>query len=143
MLSCEFCEIFKNTFFTEHFWTTAWTVSVHFCSKCWNNKAVDNKLFKLNIDKHWPNYPLHNNFNNVKPRKTLSWIKLIVVFQKKRNVVNFFQKASQISWLVCNWSKLTLYQLPIFFKSNGCELRKHIVYYSFRVLPASVIVFTG
>ena len=23
MLSCEFCEISKNTFFTEHVWTTA------------------------------------------------------------------------------------------------------------------------
>ena len=23
LFSCEFCEIFKNTFFTEHFWTTA------------------------------------------------------------------------------------------------------------------------
>ena len=23
MLSCEFCEIFKNTFFTEHLWATA------------------------------------------------------------------------------------------------------------------------
>ena len=23
MLSCEFCEIFKNTFFTEHLWTSA------------------------------------------------------------------------------------------------------------------------
>ena len=23
VFSCEFCEIFKNTFFTEHFWTTA------------------------------------------------------------------------------------------------------------------------
>ena len=23
VLSCEFCEILKNTFFTEHFWTTA------------------------------------------------------------------------------------------------------------------------
>ena len=23
MFSCEFCEIFKNTFFTEHFWATA------------------------------------------------------------------------------------------------------------------------
>ena len=23
VLSCEFCEIFKNTFFTEHLWTTA------------------------------------------------------------------------------------------------------------------------
>ena len=23
MFSCEFCEIFKNTFFTEHLWTTA------------------------------------------------------------------------------------------------------------------------
>ena len=22
MFSCEFCEIFKNTFFTEHLWTT-------------------------------------------------------------------------------------------------------------------------
>ena len=22
MLSCKFCEIFKNTFFTEHLWTT-------------------------------------------------------------------------------------------------------------------------
>ena len=23
VVSCEFCEIFKNTIFTEHFWTTA------------------------------------------------------------------------------------------------------------------------
>ena len=23
MFFCEFCEIFKNTFFTEHLWTTA------------------------------------------------------------------------------------------------------------------------
>ena len=23
MFFCEFCKIFKNTFFTEHFWTTA------------------------------------------------------------------------------------------------------------------------
>ena len=23
MFSCELCEIFKNTFFTEHFWATA------------------------------------------------------------------------------------------------------------------------
>ena len=23
VFSCEFCEIFKNTFFTEHVWTTA------------------------------------------------------------------------------------------------------------------------
>ena len=23
MFSCEFCKIFKNTFFTEHLWTTA------------------------------------------------------------------------------------------------------------------------
>ena len=23
VLSCEFCEIFKNNFFTEHLWTTA------------------------------------------------------------------------------------------------------------------------
>ena len=23
VISCEFCEISKNTFFTEHFWTTA------------------------------------------------------------------------------------------------------------------------
>ena len=23
VLSCEFCEIFKSTFFTEHLWTTA------------------------------------------------------------------------------------------------------------------------
>ena len=23
MFSCEFCEIFKNTFFTEHLWATA------------------------------------------------------------------------------------------------------------------------
>ena len=23
VFSCEFCEIFKNTFFTEHLWTTA------------------------------------------------------------------------------------------------------------------------
>ena len=23
MFSCEFCEIFKNTFFTEHLWTTS------------------------------------------------------------------------------------------------------------------------
>ena len=25
MFSCEFCEISKNTFFTEHFWATAST----------------------------------------------------------------------------------------------------------------------
>ena len=23
LFSCEFCEVFKNTFFTEHLWTTA------------------------------------------------------------------------------------------------------------------------
>ena len=29
---CEFCEIFKNTFFTEHLWTTA-SVLLHYISK--------------------------------------------------------------------------------------------------------------
>ena len=28
VLSCEFCEIFKNTFFTEHLWTTASTLAL-------------------------------------------------------------------------------------------------------------------
>ena len=26
MFSCEFCEIFKNTFFTEHLWTSAFEI---------------------------------------------------------------------------------------------------------------------
>ena len=26
VFSCEFCEIFKNTFFTEHLWTTAFVI---------------------------------------------------------------------------------------------------------------------
>ena len=30
MFSCEFCEISKNTFFTEHFWTTASMGSYNF-----------------------------------------------------------------------------------------------------------------
>ena len=32
MISCEFCEIFKNTFFTEHLQTTA---SVFHARKTW------------------------------------------------------------------------------------------------------------
>ena len=30
VFSCEFCQIFKNTFFTEHLWTTASTYSNKF-----------------------------------------------------------------------------------------------------------------
>ena len=29
MVSCEFCEIFKNIFFTEHLWTTAFKQAVY------------------------------------------------------------------------------------------------------------------
>ena len=32
MFSCEFCEISKNTFFTEHLWTTASEEFKHFVS---------------------------------------------------------------------------------------------------------------
>ena len=31
-LSCEFCEIFKNTVFPEYFWTTASQTAFHRCS---------------------------------------------------------------------------------------------------------------
>ena len=44
VFSCEFCEIFKNTFFTEHLRTTA-----SICSKVklWND--VNNNQIKLNL----------------------------------------------------------------------------------------------
>ena len=29
MFYCEFCKIFKNTFFIEHLWATAPVISVH------------------------------------------------------------------------------------------------------------------
>ena len=31
MLSCEFCEIFKNSCFTEHLWTTAYVIRTVEC----------------------------------------------------------------------------------------------------------------
>ena len=31
MFSCEFCKIFKNTFFTEHLWMTASIISAVEC----------------------------------------------------------------------------------------------------------------
>ena len=31
MFFCEFCEIFKNTFFTEHLWTTASVIRIVEC----------------------------------------------------------------------------------------------------------------
>ena len=31
MFSCEFCKIFKNTFFTEHLWMTASIISTVEC----------------------------------------------------------------------------------------------------------------
>ena len=33
--SCEFCEIYKNTFFTEHLWATASVSNVIFCWQKW------------------------------------------------------------------------------------------------------------
>ena len=30
MVSCEFCEIFKNAFLTEHLWTTASVTGIYF-----------------------------------------------------------------------------------------------------------------
>ena len=41
MLSCEFCVIFKNTFFTEHLWTTASIISItDICIVIVSNKFV-------------------------------------------------------------------------------------------------------
>ena len=34
VFSCEFCEIFKNTFFTEHVWTTASRCRTIFLVRC-------------------------------------------------------------------------------------------------------------
>ena len=34
VLSCEFCEIFKNTFYTEHLWTTASIIMWIFTDIC-------------------------------------------------------------------------------------------------------------
>ena len=44
MFSCEFCEIFKNNFFTEHLWTTA--------SVIWNIQellSMDENISNLKI----------------------------------------------------------------------------------------------
>ena len=35
--SCEFCEIFKNTFFTEHLWVTASVLEALFMLESWPN----------------------------------------------------------------------------------------------------------
>ena len=40
MFSCEFCEIFKNTFFTEHLWTTAFGANI---SEAFEKIATDEK----------------------------------------------------------------------------------------------------
>ena len=37
VFSCKFCEISKNTFFTEHLWTTASNVCFVWVSKCFQN----------------------------------------------------------------------------------------------------------
>ena len=46
MFSCEFCENFKNTFFTEHLWTTASEQNMYFSQR---------KKIKKWIQSYWAN----------------------------------------------------------------------------------------
>ena len=52
VFSCEFCEISKNTFFTEHLWTNASIISVTQFSSVWTTfylNLVNTTLLHLNI----------------------------------------------------------------------------------------------
>ena len=44
MLSCEFCKIFKNIFFTEHLWTTASAKSSGYRTKPLDDVKVHGRL---------------------------------------------------------------------------------------------------
>ena len=46
MFSCEFFEIFKNTFFTEHLQTTAFEIEVHTADQLIIQKLIPSKLQK-------------------------------------------------------------------------------------------------
>ena len=50
VFSCDFCEVFKNTFFTEHLWTTAseYLQQVRCRSSAWNFPVVSfSKIFAI------------------------------------------------------------------------------------------------
>ena len=47
VFSCEFCEIFKNTFFTEHLWTTAsGNRSLNYAGWGWCLLQIEDDVFK-------------------------------------------------------------------------------------------------
>ena len=48
MFSCEFCEIFKNNFFTEHLWATA--SKVLNVIRIQNHNALEQKYLFLNVE---------------------------------------------------------------------------------------------
>ena len=46
VFSCEFCEISKNTFFTEHLWATA-SVSLSLMKQCMREKNKESYISKI------------------------------------------------------------------------------------------------
>ena len=71
VFSCEFCEIFKNTFFTEHLWTTVsmtfkYEILIVRCSqqRCFIKKGVL-KIFTKFTGKHLCQSPFFNKVSGV------------------------------------------------------------------------------
>ena len=88
VFSCEFCEISKSTFFTEHLWTTTSALNnkVYFRSAITKTKTKSKCL-------------LHKCWNNLGKFATEKW-------KMKFSLKNFFSKCEQICWKLWTWSHL-------------------------------------
>ena len=77
VFSCEFFEIFKNTFLTEHLWTTAFiltnTQRWFNVDICWNNVAMSVNLISTLIQRRFVNVDSSIKFN-VETTLILRWL---------------------------------------------------------------------
>ena len=90
MFSCESCENSKNTFFTEHFWTTASKRIITLMTKHYFNTRLFHSMHFWNITiLHVEPNNNNNNNNNNKGIKHLNWWKchynICIKFQLKNN----------------------------------------------------------
>ena len=121
VFSCEFCEISKNTFFTEHLRTTPFK-HTNFCDVVWSESAQYIHKFYLKSYITCPGFGLSLNNCSNECNKTLINLKRLWVLRfwgvmtstkairSNDEILTFFQKLDENTtkiWMLFTWSSFS------------------------------------
>ena len=103
MFSCEFCDVFRNTFFTEHLWATASSFSVETCI------SLDKNVLDDTFPTKYEDFPHFSSVNlevEITLKNETSQSEAITAQKIKFSIKDFFSKCDQIRRKVEIWSHL-------------------------------------